>query len=261
MNARDGHVLSNDQVEALLVKQTAPKVQPEDLEKEIAKEEYHLWPSTNLTSCVLTLKNGFSVSGESACADKANFNAEIGRSISRRNAKDKLWSLLGFRLRDKLQLLEEAGKPTGFIATHEDVKTYVGTKVVHAAPLSRGDYNKLRGWEVPVDENPEDEGYLVEYVDGGKPNHPSFTGYISWSPKDVFEKSYSTGVVLKETTFVERMEKELDSLGSNIQKLSAFITSSKFHEIDTRDQLDMRNQLTAMENYHWHLSARMRRHS
>jgi len=40
------------------------------------------------------------------------------------------------------------------------------------------------------DYQPENEGYLVEYQDGGKPNHPDFAGYISWSPKDVFEKAY-----------------------------------------------------------------------
>ena len=67
---------------------------------------------------------------------------------------------------------------------------YIGTKIVNAAPLTRGEYNALRGWETPTDENPADAGYLVEYVDGGKPNHPKFEGYISWSPADVFAKAY-----------------------------------------------------------------------
>lgn len=67
---------------------------------------------------------------------------------------------------------------------------YVGTKVVHATPMNRLEYNKLRGWSVPSDENPEDPGYLVEYTDGGQANHPDYKGYISWSPKEVFEKSY-----------------------------------------------------------------------
>lgn len=70
------------------------------------------------------------------------------------------------------------------------MKLYTGTKQVHAKPMNRQDYNTLRGWDVPADENPADEGYLVEYVDGGKSNHPDFQGYISWSPKDVFERAY-----------------------------------------------------------------------
>ena len=56
--------------------------------------------------------------------------------------------------------------------------------------MDRLAYNVLRGWTVPDDENPADEGYLVEYVDGGKANVPGFDGYISWSPKDVFERAY-----------------------------------------------------------------------
>ena len=67
---------------------------------------------------------------------------------------------------------------------------YVGTKFLYACPMNRGDYNLYQGWTIPENENPTDEGYLVEYIDGGKPNHPDHRGYISWSPKGVFEKSY-----------------------------------------------------------------------
>jgi hypothetical protein len=61
------------------------------------------------------------------------------------------------------------------------MKTYVGCKLIKAKPMTRGAYNKKRGWEVPKDENPKDEGYVVKYPDG----------YVSWSPKEVFEKAYS----------------------------------------------------------------------
>lgn len=60
------------------------------------------------------------------------------------------------------------------------MKKYIGTKLVQAKPMTRGEYNDCRGWQTPENENPEDEGYLVEYSDG----------YISWSPKEVFEKAY-----------------------------------------------------------------------
>lgn len=69
-------------------------------------------------------------------------------------------------------------------------KFYVGTKVILGIPMSRLAYNQYRGWSLPSDEDGEDEGYLVEYVDGGAKNHPLHKGYVSWSPKDVFEKSY-----------------------------------------------------------------------
>lgn len=70
------------------------------------------------------------------------------------------------------------------------MNTYLGVKLIQAAPMRRGEYNTYRGWVVPADENPDDEGYLVEYLDGGKSNHPGHTGYISWSPADVFHRAY-----------------------------------------------------------------------
>jgi hypothetical protein len=57
-----------------------------------------------LTFCVLVLKNGFTVTGESACASPENFDAEIGRKIARENAKKKIWVLEGYLLRQKLSL-------------------------------------------------------------------------------------------------------------------------------------------------------------
>lgn len=70
------------------------------------------------------------------------------------------------------------------------MEKFIGTKVVNATPMTRQEYNDIRGWDLPADENGADEGYLVEYVDGGQANHPRFSGYISWSPKAVFENAY-----------------------------------------------------------------------
>lgn len=67
---------------------------------------------------------------------------------------------------------------------------YIGTKLVEAWPMNRQGYNDYRNWTLPDDEDGNDEGYLVEYLDGGKPNHPSHAGYISWSPKAQFEAAY-----------------------------------------------------------------------
>lgn len=67
---------------------------------------------------------------------------------------------------------------------------YIGTKIINAQPMLLWEYHKLRGSELPADADPDEAGYLVEYTDGGKPNHPAYKGYISWSPKDVFDKAY-----------------------------------------------------------------------
>lgn len=81
---------------------TAPRVTPADLEAEIVATQFHVFPGTMVTVCALTLRNGFNVVGESACASPENFNQEIGERIARENAKQKIWPLLGFRLRDSL---------------------------------------------------------------------------------------------------------------------------------------------------------------
>lgn len=70
------------------------------------------------------------------------------------------------------------------------MEKYIGTKCINAKPMTRQEYNDFRGWTLPADENGADEGFLVEYVDGGKANTAEYAGYVSWSPKDVFEKAY-----------------------------------------------------------------------
>lgn len=116
---------------------TAPRVTPADIEANIASEHYFtagegvigafvagefgahggdtvtvrrdiaspevLKPSLNLlTFCVLVLRNGFTVTGESACASPENFDSEIGRKIARQNAVQKIWPLMGYELRSQL---------------------------------------------------------------------------------------------------------------------------------------------------------------
>lgn len=75
----------------------------------------------------------------------------------------------------------------------EEIKVYlsnfVGTKFVNGFPMNKETYCKLRGWDVPADEDPLEEGYLVEYTDSNS-NHPQFRGYISWAPMPAFEASY-----------------------------------------------------------------------
>lgn len=70
------------------------------------------------------------------------------------------------------------------------MQKFYGTKLIQAKPMTRLEYNKFRGWELPADEDGADEGYLVEYLDGGKPNVEGHAGYVSWSPKEQFDNAY-----------------------------------------------------------------------
>ena len=104
---------------------TAPRITPADIEANIASTFYFTAaqgaekaardngsyaagsPAEGLalgllTFCVLVLRNGFTVTGESACASPENFDAELGRKIARQNAVQKIWPLLGFALKERL---------------------------------------------------------------------------------------------------------------------------------------------------------------
>ena len=81
---------------------TAARITPEQVDAEIIDADYHVFPGSCLTVCCLTLRNGFTVTGQAACASPENFDEAIGRTIARKNAREKIWPLLGFRLRDQL---------------------------------------------------------------------------------------------------------------------------------------------------------------
>lgn len=102
---------------------TAPRITPADIEASVSGEYFFTamdgvdgyyrggieaqackdWGSLHLlTFCVLVLRNGFTVTGESACASPENFDAELGRKIARQNAVSKIWPLMGYELRSKL---------------------------------------------------------------------------------------------------------------------------------------------------------------
>lgn len=81
---------------------TAPRLTPQLIDDTIAGETYHVFPGTTLTMCVLTLRNGFTVTGESAAASPTNFDEEIGKKIARVNAREKIWALEGYLLKERL---------------------------------------------------------------------------------------------------------------------------------------------------------------
>lgn len=80
----------------------APRLTPSHIDSVIVGEDFYVFPGTTLTVCRLSLKNGFSVTGESAAASPENFDIEIGRKIAKTNAREKIWALEGYLLRQKL---------------------------------------------------------------------------------------------------------------------------------------------------------------
>ena len=80
----------------------APRLKPEDIVAAIVDEKYHVFEGTTLTVVCLILRNGFTVTGESAAASADNFDEVIGRKIAREKARNKIWMLEGYLLRDRL---------------------------------------------------------------------------------------------------------------------------------------------------------------
>lgn len=124
------------------------------------------------------------------------------------------------------------------------MQLYTGTKQVKARPMNRADYNTLRGWILPADEDGTDEGYLVEYVDGGKANVEGYAGYISWSPKGVFEMAYNPC-----GTYIQRLQLEYRDLLDKVTKLQAFVNTESYDKLDELQRLYLLGQLSSMKAY------------
>jgi hypothetical protein len=80
----------------------APRLTPAMIDAAIVSEDYHVFPGTTMTVCALKLRNGFVVIGESAAASPENFDEAIGKRIARDNARNRIWALEGYKLRDQL---------------------------------------------------------------------------------------------------------------------------------------------------------------
>ena len=79
-----------------------PRVTPALIDEQIVSEACYIFPETTCTVCCLTLQNGFQVVGHPACADPSNFDAELGRHIACRNAREQIWALEGYLLKTHL---------------------------------------------------------------------------------------------------------------------------------------------------------------
>lgn len=90
--------MNEQELETLLADRPAPRVTLERIEQVIVGVDYHVFPNTTVTVCLLKLQNGFTVLGESACVNPANFDPEIGKKLAYDNAKNKIWQLEGYLL-------------------------------------------------------------------------------------------------------------------------------------------------------------------
>ena len=125
------------------------------------------------------------------------------------------------------------------------MKKYIGTKLVKAEPMTQGEASEkhlLKSGIVITDEDASQEGYVVEYEDG----------YTSWSPKDVFEKSYRIA-----ETFQDRLHIEEQELNDKIIKLNHFMQGAEFAMLSENQVNLMREQYRLMTAYQSILKSRI----
>lgn len=122
---------------------------------------------------------------------------------------------------------------------------YIGTKEILAKPMTRREYNDYRGRELPENElsQANDAGFLVEYLDGGKSNDSRHSGYISWSPADVFHNAYKPADTFLDRLKLEQVEVQtrLDGLTKtlDVERKPDFISEDQWI-LMTRQQFHMR---------------------
>ena len=138
------------------------------------------------------------------------------------------------------------------------MKTFIGTKIVNATPMNRADYNEYRNWVLPANEEGSDDGYLVEYTDGGKANDSRHAGYISWSPKAQFDAAYreTSGLTFGLAVEALKMGGKASRAGWNGNGMFVFLVAgSTFavnrppllgifdagHQINYRPHIDIKN--------------------
>lgn len=96
--------MGDDEIEQEILDKglTAARLTPTRVNSLVVNEQYHVFDGTTVTVCCLTLENGFAVVGESAPVSPENFDAELGRKIAYQSARDKIWALEGYLLKQRL---------------------------------------------------------------------------------------------------------------------------------------------------------------
>lgn len=105
----------------------APRLTPDHIDSVISGETYTNLPDGRTVICQLTLQNGYTIDGKSACVSKENFNQEIGNKIARQNAREKIWELEGYLLKENLY--QNSEKPKSHIERMQSEKLELDTKL------------------------------------------------------------------------------------------------------------------------------------
>lgn len=131
------------------------------------------------------------------------------------------------------------------------MQKYIGVEKFEAKPMTRGEYNIYRGWQIPADENPADEGYLVKYCDG----------YETWIVKEIFEEAcvvednsplLATVLNMKSSDYKKRFEAEYRQLKIRYESLKRMCEKWDAGELDftpTCPRATYDKQMAAMVDY------------
>lgn len=137
------------------------------------------------------------------------------------------------------------------------MQRYIGSKVISASPMTRATYNTLRNWVLSADEDGSDEGYLVEYHNGGKANVDGYRGYVSWSPTAVFESAYRTTEKMSFGKALEamRLGYKVERKGWNGKGMFLFLVPGSTFQVNRPPLLGIYPEGTEI-NYHAHIDMR-----
>jgi hypothetical protein len=136
------------------------------------------------------------------------------------------------------------------------MRTYIGTKIIKAKPMTRAEYNTYRGWDLPENENGDDGGYLVEYeaAPNVETNHVDHAGYISWSPDSVFEESYRGPGTMNFGHALEILKSggRVSRQGWNGKNMFIFLVNGSTFTVNREPLLSILGEGTEV-NYHGHV--------
>lgn len=129
----------------LQAESVGPRVTEDALAKHISKVDYFVHPGSQLTICVITMLNGYTVTGESACADPANFKKDVGERFALESARKKIWPLLGYVLKEELYKQSQMGQGDTFLDRMKNERTELNTKLEKLSNFISGNvqFNEL----------------------------------------------------------------------------------------------------------------------